>query len=496
MEGLVTGGEGVPISWLDLSVGGREVDAARAAQSMGSVYEQIFCATGSPEHSRAAVETISVSFDAERASDLARMCSGVVETQTTTNLDLHIKPAFVAPRMQRRVWECMAYALFSSHARARSSVSSVRITGFNMTEADANAVAAVLASPDLTRLLFEGAANDDVRRTSTQDSDRVELTTGLVERGTMVTLGTVYPNEAISAESPSWTMIRDVHGVKMLSDADRQDDDVARVIIPGYGPCAARRNQVIRTTNNRWSSGGVTSLALECYKIEPSVPEPKSCIQRLLRLVGSSLTRLALYLPADEGAWSASMLQSCPSLKVLVVKSCPINISSLLEVCRSQQLSLEVLEGSFDDARSLMREVGSKNAHIARSLSRLTCIVEHEHADEEDLTSSVIAMLEVNDKLEYLHMRVPVEEHDRSRDADIRSFHGEEVAVFHVLLPLESRVAFLSVFTDAKPGIRATSAPKRLVLRGFPMNRGAFSLIFDFAAICARRRVYVTLSEI
>lgn len=68
------------------------------------------------------------------------MCSVVAETQTATELIVELGyDGLTEPQRSQRHWEAMAYALFSRHAQAHSSVTSVVITGFAMTTADASA---------------------------------------------------------------------------------------------------------------------------------------------------------------------------------------------------------------------------------------------------------------------------------------------------------------------------------------------------------------------
>lgn len=494
LEEIVTQGEGLQISQLDLAGVGIADDAVRAALTRRRFYERLLCVSGTPEDSRAVVKMVDLKLLPESASEFVRMCSAIAGAQTATRLALHLGDLSSAPpRARRRMWECLAYVLFSMHAR--SSITSVTITGFALSESDADAAANVIASLDPTRLLFHRSTNEDARLISSRDDGGVDITTAMLKQGTSATLQPIYNDEQVPIESASLTLATDVGGVRVLGNEGIGSPEDVRVVIPGYGPCTVRHDQVVATHAPR-PVGVVTSLKLECIE---DAPDSEASVARLLRLVGASLTRLSLDLGLGLDRPSVAIdaiLVSCPKLTLLVIRDSVINTASLLEACRTHELRIEELIGCFDDVPSLMRELADKCTRLARKLKRLTFGI----TSTDDPTDGMVAMPETNRTLKYLHVYVRQNGYNLCGAADIQRFHNQAIPVVHSPLPLESRVAFLSVFA-ARSGVTngnstAPSLPEASVLDELTMDRNVLSLIFSFAATGARRRVYVTLSRL
>lgn len=339
----------------------------------------------------------------------------------------------------------------------------------------------MLASPDLTRRLFDRSADEDVDLSGAPSDD--SLATGLLKRGTTVALQTIYGDEPVQVESARWELATDVGDVKMLGDVD-DDPSLARVVIPGDGVCSVRRDQLI-PTNERRSAGGVARLKLVRSHLG------QRAFHRLLVLVGPSLTHLTLEMPDVGSPWSASILCACRSLKELVVEGKLIDTSSLLEVFETFELDLEAIDGSFDDLPLLVQALSDKTTWLECSLKRLTCDIGRTNPEVGSPLDDMKRMLEANGTLEYLHVHMP-SHWSGDGAAEIERFNNQEIPVRDTPFPLESRVAFLSVFADAKRIPDETATPASRAMVKFLMDRDVLSLIFEYAAVCVRRRVYVT----
>lgn len=166
VEDMVTRGEGLTISELALTLG-REVDpddyydedddegdyegdATEDALATGRLLERVLWASGCPSGACAAIQGFNLFCTLDSDTQFARACTAIAETQTTDALTLRFYPVSDdLHELQSRVqhaWEYLAYALFSRHARARSSMTTVELDGLEMSIADGYCIAAVVNS--------------------------------------------------------------------------------------------------------------------------------------------------------------------------------------------------------------------------------------------------------------------------------------------------------------------------------------------------------------
>lgn len=159
----------------------------------------------------------------------------------------------------------------------------------------------------------------------------------------------------------------------------------------------------------------------------------------------------------------------------------------------------------------LVNALADKSTHITQTLKRLTIRLFLDMKSQETERYSplecVLGMLRANEKLEYLEVEVPSEAYEARPLEDFRRFHKQVLPAMGNQLPLDCRIAFLSIFVTGRckncihdpkqaksssvAAIPMVQHPVASVLADFPTDRNVLSLIFDFAATCVRRRVYV-----
>lgn len=148
-EEMATRSHGLAFSVLSLDVNlGRSYrhDAAHVDQVVGRMFERLLCAGDCPTTRKARFQEIC--FKCEKRlplADFAQLCSAIAQARTTEELSLWLNHGGGRANRRLLMWKHLAYAFFSEQSRARSSVSSVLLFDIVMSEADAEAVVAVLA---------------------------------------------------------------------------------------------------------------------------------------------------------------------------------------------------------------------------------------------------------------------------------------------------------------------------------------------------------------
>lgn len=406
-------------------------------------------------------------------------------------------------------WGFLASALFSRHLC--SSITDVSLEGMAITANDAEAIAQVLAANDPLKHLFGRLRGDDVDHGigandgSTSAPDRCQPVRMTLKQGTAVTMQQMDPDENILDESDTWALKADVVGVKLVEDDGAQGGSEGgsasvSVLVPGYGLCSVRQDQLKPIPEDgecsMLASSSVTSLALDdVHDVYAS-----GGLMRLLHLVGSSLTRLRVIVHPNLHLPMRFLLQYCPNLQSLIINQSEVDTNDFLRGYRASEMRISELSCRFNDLCMLSVELSDKSTRLAQTLKRLECYC---HSfwdfDNENLLQSVAEMLDANHSLEYFSISVPRKHYGVEVDR-IKSHHRAVLPVFGDSLPLQHRLAFLSVFGASRRVVErqskrakseTSSSPLMLVLANFPVDRHVVGIIFDFAAQCARRRVYV-----
>jgi hypothetical protein len=394
------------------------------------------------------------------------------------------------------MWERVAFALFSNHARAHSSITSVTLSDVFLTLRDVEAVAKVVDAVDPIGLLFghqpyemEDNSVDDARAFAVIGQELPVF--AKLNRGTAIQLVSMHPYEGISEESSSWTLESDVPGVTLLSWRGLESDEPrVRVLVPGYGICTVAQDQLVRVTQAEPSleqpKGSLTSLQVSFL----ASSEAAAGYKRLLELVGSSLTRLQLQLVLNEDLDITHVLRCCPRLKTLIVHGPNVSSDAFIQAYRDNGATIAEIECNFDSLQRIMEELASRESPVAQKLRALSLPSPRYMTKwTEDLEigfTLMLAMLSVNHTLEYYRMcgdyRI-----FRNNDA-VQRHYDEPLAVASKPFPLECRLAFLSIFRGHQEQETSDLRPRRVAL---PIDRDAMLTIFAFAAECARRRLHI-----
>lgn len=322
------------------------MDNATRVQNEGWLFERLVCASS---RRRDKHTTVALSFDDLRT--VGRACTAFAETRTTDSVQVVLwQPT---PEARRRLWQCLAYAFFVKHARARSSVTKLELRGQAMGVADAEAIADVLESDDPAYLLFGrnplGSADESDHQGVTRRPD-----VGVVPKGTAVRLEQVDARDEFRDELVAWVLESDVGGVRVLDDLD---GDFVRALIPGYGVCRVPRESITPERHVpdqpppdsrivEFSAG----LAAEDGSLDGVV--------RFYELIGASLT--SVWIGVRQAVPSSdllSILRSCPNLTSLAISgsdSC-VSTASFLKFYRATDVRLAVLQCQFDDVHMLMK---------------------------------------------------------------------------------------------------------------------------------------------
>lgn len=497
LEDMATNGTGLTLSkvalprWFDGFV---DDDDAENACHIGQLMERLLCASGSPAERHAVVELVKFTPRPRYPTDVARACSAAAEARIASgfNLSLGLEDSTPAA-MVTWMWKWVAYALFSRHARARSSITSVVLRDVVITEADADAVAEVISSSDPLRLLF-----------SHLEDERCAEAAGMLRADTRFSLLPMHEDEDLGADAMSWILEADVCGV-MLANVPG-NPHLVRALLPGYGLCEVRRADVIPITDAARPTSAVTRLQL-CFQRHPAAA---SGLGRFLVLIGSSLTHLQIRLRPGINMWMPSILRCCPSLKSLIVDEGVIETSSFVQAYEASGLEIEEIHLCVNDLAMFANELASRSSRLAKSLKRLGCRLpgrrQRGRGIEKNQLPAVAAMLSLNNTLEFLRLTVPDDVYNAGGLEGVLSFHNTPMPVTLKPFPSPCRLALLSVFTttshdlsderNAKRQSTTSSKPPPTALSAtlsqFPIARHVFSRIFEFAATNVPRRVYVT----
>lgn len=475
-------------------------DGVDTAQTLGRLFERVFCAGGCPVNNLPLLKSINIISTQSTQlvpAHFARLCSAVANCQRTSKFTVRMNdirfwdPEDPESTMRNRgwIWQCMAYALFSSYAQANSTISSVEIVWTSMTLNDIATIATVLTSPNPTRLVFD--------RSNRYRNARDEWTQMVCQGAKLKVEPLDDEYEVIPETTASWSLDTEIHGVQVLYGQDDTSDIVA--VVPGYGVCSVARDSVLPYQSIPDMDNPVTSL-----KVFLPWGSDHTCFPEFLQLIGSPLTYLSIEA-FDVNLPVQTILRSCPKLKTLILKYARINTRQFLHAYQSSSLRLEDLDCCFDDESLLMDELKDKTKSLANTLKGLTCYT-HLWEDFGRSVESAREMLQLNTVLQFFHLIVSEREHFNDIECNfVAEVHNTPLPVARLPLPIECRLAFLSVFTanpdrqtQPNSGYAPTQGSSNLSVKRFRpspalsrivLPRDVVSSIFDFAAPNLYRRV-------
>lgn len=451
-------------------------------QTVGGLLEQVLVDTERTR--RAAIQSIRY-HNAYIESGFPRLMSAIAETRSIGRLIAPLDMDILDPEPRLLTWRLIAYALFSRHSHA--SFSEVVMSEVFISEDDIAAISAVLTSMDPTSLVFGQHGRDP------GGHERGELTTTL-KQGTPLTLKPIHEREMIRG-SPDWILDTDLNGVKILhGDGESEDVDV---LLPGYGVCSTRRDLLIpERDDKRAIQTAVTVLTLDFVSGTGGL----AGLPRFIELVGAPLLRLRLQIKAPELRLSVeNFLKWCPNLRTLVVEPVKTHTSSFLQAYRESNSQISELQCNFTNFEEIVQELRDQNSCLARNLKRVSYTFDDEtDTDRRGYLTSMMGMLDENATLEFLDVSVALERYTTWSNC-LLCHHNRPISVVGEAFPITCRLAFISVLNStsgsesakrAKPTFRqnTTSRSAEIVL-----DRHVLDTVFDYAAMCTHRRVYVRL---
>jgi hypothetical protein len=384
-------------------------------------------------------------------------------------------------------------------------VTNLTLFGVHISNEDAEMVSLLLDANDPCAVLYEALESQN-EGVDVGANDRVETTASqhqawTLPKGTTLSLRQMSPDEEIFS-LPTVLLEDDIRRVRTL-DADRESQDVT-VLVPAYGVCKTRRDQLVASATSQWDSpvptSAVTALTL---MFESGDRDAREGLPLLLERIGGQLTYLWLQIiNFDERLRLDDLLRWCPNLTTLVIHGIMVHTASLLRVYREFNLQIRELQCEFDDVSLIADELADSSTLISRNLRNLSYSFQPRgHPVIDAHFVAIEEMLQRNRTLEYLDLMVPLDKADQV-SAALKATHNALLPVMRERLPLSCRFAFISVFVDSDSEQQPASSLKRVKRESSTARRSSGSLprsidrhviakIFEFAAISVQRKVFV-----
>lgn len=424
-----------------------------------------------------------------------QLCSAVATATSTKRVSLHIGSERMEIEQRQGLWEMLAYSLFSKHKS--STVSALGLFVLAVSNEDVDAFSSVLEAENPTEHVFgidadlSGYIGSDSY--DAHDEIAVQYKSHCIQKGSTLHL----PSSDLEANAFEITVQGDINNVIILRDNKDSDDIV--VLVPSYGVCTTRREFLVNTLTDPLPA---PTIQREITSLDLALGfDPADCegLPRLLEIIGQpltylliSITRFSDYLSLD------SILKSCPNLNTLIIQNIKISSAEFIRVYHENDLRIREIMCNFDDIALLATALGDLNTSLSRRVRSWSFSFRDRALPVQDQAVAAIAsMLESNAALEYLDLMVPESKY-REITTALKQFHNQPVQ--RMLKPFSQacRLAFISVM-HRKSGSRLQSDSKKAKNdmqwedgHGLPLLASpVLQIIFDFAAPCARRKVYV-----
>lgn len=439
----------------------------------GYLFESVICGClySEPRVTRCrAIDTLSSMFDTTDNWTFACVLSALTHARGTQMATLDaVFHALDTRQTQRWKWQWLAYALFSG--AVDSSIEKMVMDDVKICLADIDAIDAALQWQQP-----EFSANQTVI-----PSTHVRFVH--LRRNTLVWMMSSDESDQVKKHT-MFTLQRD-GSFQVLNDVDSSTSRLS-IIVPGYGRCSVLRTSVVRVEHRdlrgQLSRGhAVSSLSLS---FENSIEE--AVLPHLLELIGGPLKFLSIgevrHYPVDL-EW---LPRTCPQLIHLRLASVRVDLDSIVRAFQHSSCCLRYLElydcsVSSEAMVRFARALGDPHSNIARRLDEvcLHCREEPTGGGLHEVTAlEVLAMLQTNKHLRYLHVWLP--RNIRSKHGRFfRSHSGQLLPVVKERLPIAAKIAFLSCVQSPKHAHMAISR----------LDAHVCSLIFGLAATCDVRTV-------
>lgn len=184
IRGVTTCGDGPSLSRLKLSPG-YFGQSGSEAETFGGLLGALVGAHGNPTHKLPALSTrLAAVFN---PAPIGRLCSALVETRTVDATALSIDAPESFDDIVPALWGYVAYAFFSKHARAHSSISRLALSDVVLDRDAAEAVATVLQADDPVIHLYGQSRDFDGNEAPTIPPVAAPTTRMMLMQGATVT---------------------------------------------------------------------------------------------------------------------------------------------------------------------------------------------------------------------------------------------------------------------------------------------------------------------
>ncbi|KAK1942582.1 hypothetical protein P3T76_006081 [Phytophthora citrophthora] len=372
------------------------------------------------------IDTVAVYCDTSLPSwTFEALLSTMVASQTTERLHLSLWVySNVGNIPTATIWKWVAYALFSK--RARSTLKSLVLTSIgSMTVADIEAFTAVMTSEHPENELF-----------------------GLFSDQGTECYAVLQPKPRICHQfgEEVQELMLDLPATQVQTFHDDGQSEWVNAIVPGYGRCLLRRDELGSITDSRDNHGGISSLSIELKGLDGQV---MNGFWKFLEAVGPSLQLLTLdSLCIDFDC--TRILQCCPKLEELSLRSRVVDVRFNFQDLNDCAATFTT---DWTDVVAAATDLQDSNNLFTRALRqlrvRLNCVRNAgEELDEVRIKSCIVEllrMLEVNETLEFLDVVAPTEYYEYF---DVFRAHHLKPISRSVPLSMESKVAFLSILSN------------------------------------------------
>ncbi|KAG7378876.1 hypothetical protein PHYPSEUDO_009412 [Phytophthora pseudosyringae] len=401
------------------------------------------------------------------SSEFEALCSAMVASQTTKRLSLSLWLDPKDANNSATRWKWLAYALFSKQARASSALESLTLSSIgSMSIADMEAFATVLtAEHPEEELSGTSRGQVDERKAMLKHEARVCYHCG--EEGR--------------------TLVFQLPIVSVRTFSDDGQSEWVNAIVPGYGGCLVRRDDLEFEQVFEGIKRGITSLTIGFSNFNAQAMDG---LGKFVSVVGPSLEILAL--DATRIDFDVNyILQCCPKLKELSLRSLVVDVRFNFNEWHESNQELPALDTDWTDAEAVAVELQDSCSLFTKSVRRLRVRLNNvrdarEVHDEVRIKEGVVGlrqMLNVNQTLEYLDV-VATSDYHRVMD-DFRMCHLKTINR-SLSFPTESKAAFLSIFS----GSAVTSDKLVSGSVSFQLDQHVLYKIFQLAAPPVLRQVY------
>ncbi|POM76315.1 Hypothetical protein PHPALM_6457 [Phytophthora palmivora] len=389
------------------------------------------------------------------------LCSAMVVSQSVKRLCLSLWLDPTDTISSTTKWKWLAYALFSKRAQESSGLELLSLTSIgSMSVADIEAFRSVLTSEHPEEEILGSA------------------------RGRVGEINAVLRKEARikynTEDGQPLTVESSIASVRTFSDDDQSE--WVNAIIPGYGRCLVRRDDLVFEQEFGRTQRGISSLTIGFGDFNALAMDG---LGNFLKTVGSSLKVLALdAMRIDLNI--DFITQCCPNLEELSLRSLVTDVRYNFTEWHESNQPLPSLVVDWTDAIAVATELQDDYSSFTKSLRRLRVRLnnvrrtsdEHDQSRIKTITIGLLEMLKVNQTLEYVDIVTPPEYLDLF--AEFRSHHLKPICRSIPFL-MQSKLAFLSTFLSRMPS------------KTFRFNLDSHVLlkIFEFAATPVRCEVYV-----